>query len=331
MSPRGRPRTDKGPKRKAVKIRLAPRIHAGEVTEPYKIMEAVIESDRKDLANLKIGIAWHTGWRPDADNIKTHGKCLKRSDLDRSLDGYDAMIVLSETSWLAFGESDQLRLITHELEHLQITIDKNGEPLIDDKGRQVIRMRRHDVADFASIIQKFGLPPCLTDVQIHDADRPLLQIAEEKGKSTAIDSRKGGRITKTQNGVPTATTEEIPLKFRGLRNAKAMITVTHQADGWRAGYEIKVGNLEKSMPALGMVPASSHLEALQAAKSALQMWAEEVEPSGSADTRRATTSRLASVCEQIDAQLDPMLNAAEEFAEGGPKEDDEDADEDLDI
>src|SRR5512146_2541757 len=202
MSPRGRPRTPKEAKRKAVKIRLAPRLHAGQVTEPYAIMEEIIATRRQDLDGVKIGIAWHAGWRPDADGVRVHGKCLKRTDLDRAIDGYDFLIVLNEQSWQAFDEKAKRRLITHELEHAQIARDGNGEIKIDDKGRVVTRIRKHDFADFRDIVEQFGLPPCLSDVQINDADRGLLRIAEEKHR-TAEGATKDLQI--------------IRLKFKGLR------------------------------------------------------------------------------------------------------------------
>jgi hypothetical protein len=225
--------TVKEPKRKAVKVRLAPRMHAGQVTEPYRIMEAIIASDREDLADVKIGLAWHTGWRPDADGVRTHGKCVKRTDLDRSLDSYDVMILLNEQSWKAFDETSKQRLLFHELEHAQIARDKNGQPLIDDKGRVVIRMKRHDVADFADVIERFGLPPCLQDVDIADSDRPLLKLAEQKAENAdewtyVVDA----------DGFVTNPTEE-PIIVPDFLKAEVKLLFACIDDIWYYGYEIK--------------------------------------------------------------------------------------------
>jgi hypothetical protein len=328
MSPRGRPRKNKEVKRRAVKVRLCERMHSGKIVEPYRIMEGVIATERKDLVHLKIGIAWHVGWRPDADGVRTHGKCAKRSELDRSLDGYDAIIILNEKSWLAFGESDKLRLITHELEHIQIAADKNGEPLIDDKGRQVIRMKRHDVGDFASIIQKFGLPPCLTDIQIADADRPLLKLAEQKNMATAAP--KDAQPAKNKPAEP----ECLALKFSGLRGCKAMITLKWADGYWYAGWWIQLGNQSQEVAPENTPARSSRVEALQAGKGGLDIWLEELAISGSADAKRAMGKRRDMMREQINQQLDPLLNQMEEeFAEDGPenKGKDADADEDKEI
>lgn len=223
----------KEPKRKAVKVRLAPREHAGQVTEPYRIMEAIIESDRQDLKDVRIGIAWHTGWRPDADGVRTHGKCIKRTDLDRSLDTYDVMIVLNEQSWKGFDDAGKQRLIFHELEHAQVARDKNGEPLIDDKNRIVIRMKRHNVADFADVIERFGLPPCLQDVDIADGDRPLLKFAEQKAKSAAermyTVNEDGFVDNPIEFPIPTPVDFQVDVKLLFARID----------DRWYSGFEIK--------------------------------------------------------------------------------------------
>lgn len=305
MSRRGRPRTNKEPKRKAVKIRLCERVHSGKLVEPYRIMEEIIAADRPDLANLHIGIAWHTGWRPDADGVRTHGKCQKRSELDRSLDTYDAIIILNEKSWLAFAAEEKLRLICHELEHIQIASDKNGEPLIDDKGRQVIRMKRHNVADFASIIQKFGLPPCLSDVDIADAGRGLLQIAEEKA---------AGRTGETEGAGSPHPAPDIPehtkLKFKGLRNCECEIDLVEKDGQWYAPYRIRVGNIERSRSGTDLQGHSRKVDALAGTKAAINTWLEEAEPTGGADAQRSMQRRIAAVCTQLDEQLDPLLPAA---------------------
>ncbi len=126
-----------------------------------------------------------------------------------------------------------------------------------------------------------------------------------------------------------ARSQIIPLTFQGLRGCCCQITIVHDGKGWRAGYEIKVGNLEKSRSVADLIHRSSRAEAIQEAKSSIEQWAEEVEVSGSADAKRALRRRLTSVCEQIDEQLDPLIDRAEleaddreaeEFAEDDPKD-----------
>ncbi len=300
---RGRPRVPREQKRKAVKVRLAPRMHAGQVTEPYRVMESIIATDRKDLAGVKIGIAWHTGWRPDADGVRTHGKCVRRSDLDRSLDSYDVMIVLNEQSWQAFDDAQKERLLFHELEHAQIARDKNGGPLEDDKGRVVIRMKRHDVADFACVIERFGLPPCLQDIDIHDGDRPLLKLAES-GAASAKDASPPGAQASEPEGPLT-----IKIKFSGIKKVKCQVYVQKGAAGWNWGYLASLGNHEEIRTIGDHPPRPTRPLAVLAAHRMIDGWLADLPLTGGADRKRSDKSRVESARRQIAEQVAPYLPA----------------------
>lgn len=163
------------------------------------------------------------------------------------------------------------------------------------------------------------------------ADTPILLCIEEI-QGQLFGSKKTTKGTKIDVGGLKADSEqeEIPLKFTGLRGCKGKITLLHDELGWRASYEIRVGNLEERTSPEDMAHGSSRVEALQEARNGLTMWAEEVRPTGNADAKRSMARRLADVCKQLDEQLDPLLNAAEEeFAEDDPEDTtNTDADED---
>jgi hypothetical protein len=76
-------------KRKKVTVQLIREKHAGEVTEPCKILNQIRNRDHGHLEGVKIALAWRLGWRPDANGILSLGKCRKRGDLDRELDAED--------------------------------------------------------------------------------------------------------------------------------------------------------------------------------------------------------------------------------------------------
>lgn len=184
---RGRPRgSGTGKKRKPVKVQFLKRTHAGKTTEPYEIMDRLIKTERADLKDVKIGIAWSLGWRPDADGNLTLGKCCKRADLDRELDEYDFIIKLNKDAWQTLSDEHKERLIFHELEHAQLSLDSNGDPKKDDRGRLVCRTRKHDFAEFRSVVEKYGWQDDLSKLAqagINDASRPLLAEAEKKAAS----------------------------------------------------------------------------------------------------------------------------------------------------
>jgi len=178
-------------KRRRVTVQFLERMHAGKVTEPYEIMDRIIKTERADLKDTKIGFAWRIGWREDADKVLTIGQCRKRGDLDRELDTYDFIILLNKEAWPTFDDEKKNRVIFHELEHAQISLDSNGEPKRDDRGRLVCRIRKHDFADFRSVIKKYGWQDDLSELAkagIADTERPLL--AEMTKKSSNRKNKK---------------------------------------------------------------------------------------------------------------------------------------------
>lgn len=160
-------RANKIPRPKKVTTRLAARLHGGETTEPYRMMEAIVAQHRTDLKEAKIAIAWRKGWRRNADGFLQMGACKKRGDLDRELAAYDFVLLLNEDAWPALSEAQRERLIFHELEHAQIKLDDNGEQARDERGRLVCRVRKHDFEEFRSVVEKYGLGENLADVAEH--------------------------------------------------------------------------------------------------------------------------------------------------------------------
>jgi len=188
-------------KRKRVTVQFLKREHAGRVTEPYEILERIIKTGRADLkdANIKIGIAWRLGWRPDADDVLTLGQCKQRGDLDRELDDYDFIIMLNKDAWPTLKDEHKERLIFHELEHAQLSLDSNGEPKKNDRGRLVCRIRKHDFAEFRNVVEKYGLQDDLSKLAqegINDSNRPLLaEMTKEKIKRKSKKAKKGMQQT----------------------------------------------------------------------------------------------------------------------------------------
>lgn len=185
MSKRRRNSEPKPPKRKTVNVKLAERKNAGKVTEPYRIMEDLIAKHHKHLADAKIAIAWRSGWKPDADGRLQIGQARKGSDLDRSLHGYDFVILLNREAWKEGGlsEDQKVAVVDHELCHCQVSMDANGEPKTDDLGRTVYRLRKHDIEEFTEVVARYG---CYTGqleqfaVQALDRKRrPLLDQTEQ--------------------------------------------------------------------------------------------------------------------------------------------------------
>lgn len=220
----GRPKGS-GPKRKRVMVKFIERRveHTGLVTEPYRIMEEVIKTRRADLKDVKIGIAWRIGWRPDSDGRRTLGQCRKRGDLDRELDAWDFIILLNEDAWPTFKDRPKERLIFHELGHAQIVSDTNGQPKRDDRGRLVTRIRKHDIQDFRDVVEIYGWEEDLNELAergIADAQRPLLAEAEKKEAEFRKDHPGGILVMPAELQKPDS-----PLALGKTRKATVVLTM----------------------------------------------------------------------------------------------------------
>ncbi len=147
-------------KRKKVNVHFLPRMHAGKVRAPYRIMEELIEAHRKDLNEARIAIAWRFGWRADTDGKLQLGAMSKASEFQRDLpkDAYDAVMLLNHEAFNGsiLNDEQQEAVIYHELCHLEIAKDTDGEAKQDDKKRTCFRMRKHDVEEFNEVVAKFG-------------------------------------------------------------------------------------------------------------------------------------------------------------------------------
>ena len=68
----------------------------------------------------------------------------------------DALIEIDWLTWKDLPEEGRVALIDHELEHLELARDKDGNAKADDGGRPVLKTRRHDlvIGGFRSVIAR---------------------------------------------------------------------------------------------------------------------------------------------------------------------------------
>jgi hypothetical protein len=146
--------------RKPVNVAMIPLVdEMGVRTEPYLILQEMLAQHHPHLAEANIGLAWQKGWNADKDGRLTLGQCRKASDLDRARTGQDAVILLNRYVWEdpEFGPAQKRALIDHELCHLALALDPEGEPKFDELGRVCYRMRKHTIEEFHEIVDRHGL------------------------------------------------------------------------------------------------------------------------------------------------------------------------------
>lgn len=186
-----RRKVEAGEKRKPVNFSVIQRMNAGKVVRVYSLMEELIKEHHPHLSDAKIVIAWRFGWRGDPDGRIKLGQMKKASDLDRGLHAYDFVMLLNHEVFNAgsFTSDMETALIDHELCHAAVKVDSDGEPMKNDEGKIVYRIRRHDVEEFSEIVARHGL--WKADVKklvelANEHDRPILAMDEKnRQKQTA--------------------------------------------------------------------------------------------------------------------------------------------------
>jgi hypothetical protein len=171
-------------KKKKVLVKLIDRGPENDHPEPYRIMDELIYQHHPHLTDAKIALAWRMEWAEDADGRLTLGQAKKGSDLDRELHDYDFVILLNHEAWhlAGFDEKQRTALIDHELCHLQVAMDDDGEVREDEYGRTVWRIRKHDVEEFKDVVARHGLWTHKLEefarAGINDSNRALLEPME---------------------------------------------------------------------------------------------------------------------------------------------------------
>ena len=135
------------------------------------------------LADAKIVLAWKDDWQPDADGRVILGRCVKVTDRDKLLHGYDFIILLNRdavTSTDPKMTEDQKRaLLDHEHCHAEVKRDQEDNVVKDAEGQIKYRTRKHSIEEFHEIVERHGFYKSDIESFVRTAmqskDAPLLQ------------------------------------------------------------------------------------------------------------------------------------------------------------
>lgn len=158
----------KGPKRVSYELIDSKSV----VGQPiYKLLRELVREHHEHLVDARIAVAWCTSWRPDVDGRTILGKCVKATDLHRELSPHDFVILLKKAWWQdvrdvtmpATGEVitaavQRTALLDHELCHAEVKLDdRTNDPVRDERGRKVYRLRKHDIEEFSAVVARNGI------------------------------------------------------------------------------------------------------------------------------------------------------------------------------
>lgn len=120
--------------------------HIGGVGRIHPIAEAIRDGELK--------ILWLLNTKPfndqseDDQETEIAGRCVKAPGLWRDFTGYDFAIWAREHFWKEFDQDLRRALVLHELLHIEVKRDNDGNPKF--------ATRKHDVEDFVDVARQYG-------------------------------------------------------------------------------------------------------------------------------------------------------------------------------
>lgn len=212
-------------KRVPIKLRSVLRKHAGKITEPYQIMERLLDEceEFEPIQDAHIRLYWRKDWQADVDGVVVGAQCAKATDRERLLaeesgERVDLIILLPEETWPTLDDTEKEHRIYHELCHFAPALDSSGNQKLDEKDRPIWRLKRHPIAAFPTEVKRYGADSVLhrNDIladALEEADTPLFRGGTGDGEQTggwraraiteALDLPAGTVKALTRKGVVT--------------------------------------------------------------------------------------------------------------------------------
>jgi hypothetical protein len=142
----------------------------------------IIEKYHPDIQEYGVTIAYMFATSSTDAPALTHGGhaaaalCRINSDQERAEGLTDCSISICEATWDELDDDEKNALLDHELYHISVTFDKEGQVKLDGNGRPKIRLRKHDivVGGFHVIVKRHGIA-ALEAQHVREAARKFRQ------------------------------------------------------------------------------------------------------------------------------------------------------------
>lgn len=150
----------------------------GGVARLHPIAEAIRDGE--------LSILWLMNEKPFNDETEDDqepeiaGRCVKAPRLWHDVTGHHFAIWIRKHFWDLFGSELRRAVVLHELLHIEVKRDKDGQPKF--------AVRKHDVEDFVDVARQYG-PNALAG----DGGRYVRAAAQFAGEPEPILSRKHGK------------------------------------------------------------------------------------------------------------------------------------------
>ena len=120
----------------------------------------IIKEKYPILQSIKVNYVWrnHREWIIEGEYAK-RATVRKYNKRDRDIFGYDVQVEVAADLWVKASDRDNYRTIDHELRHVEIPLDEDGNPKSDSVGRTRVEIMDHDVIieTFEEELEEYGI------------------------------------------------------------------------------------------------------------------------------------------------------------------------------
>lgn len=134
----------------------------GEATPdqlPYSFIDWLVANHLPDLVDVRFGVSWHNNMKPDSDGRTELGMSRLVGDPARQQCSLDVNIILNQEWWHHNATTDEMRkaMLHHQLMHVGVRKDDNGDVKTDELNRPRLYNRKHNVEEFREVISAHGM------------------------------------------------------------------------------------------------------------------------------------------------------------------------------
>ena len=120
------------------------------------LAENLIKEHHENLKVLKIAYEFRDEAAISNGKVVA-GKCIRVDDRNLTLHGYDVIIELAKDVWSEATNKYQTAIMDHELSHIGIRFEEDGEPSRDPSSNRIkVFLRHHDIEEFAAVLERYG-------------------------------------------------------------------------------------------------------------------------------------------------------------------------------
>ena len=113
--------------------------------EVREIAEKVIKSEKLNLGKARVEYILVS----PGISKRMAGRCIRSGSELKFFSDFDYLVEISDDLWHLLPLEVKEHLVHHELKHVMIALDKDGN--------EVYQLQDHDVKDFAELIERFGI------------------------------------------------------------------------------------------------------------------------------------------------------------------------------